>query len=360
MNAKLTPIKVKPVQVCLAVCLFITGCATGPKKTDGYLFYPAPPDKPRIQFLMGFASETDLKPRSSFSNFVLGEEQTVRPIWKPYGISTRPGKMYVADTQGKNVIFIDLETKGSFSYLRPAGAAAIKTPISAVVDADGNCFVSDSARGQVLIYDQNKSFVGAIGQPEELKPAGMALAGDRLYVCDLKHHCVSVYDRVSRAKVGSFPSDPADEKGRLFSPTNVAVDKNGRVIVADTGAYMVQVYAADGSHLRSIGEQGLKPGRFSMVKGVAVDREGRIYAVDSATAVVQVFNAEGELLMFFGLPAASGSGGLHLPAGICIDYDNTTFFEKYAAPGKKLEFLIHVVSQAGLQRVGVYGFLKQD
>jgi hypothetical protein len=94
-------------------------------------------------------------------------------------------------------------------------------------------------------------------------------------------------------------------------------------------------------------------------KGIAVDRERRFYVVDGATAVVQMFDREGTLLTFFGDPKTSGEGGLYLPAAIAVDYENLALFQKYVAPGFKLEHLIFVTNQAGRQKVNVYGFVSK-
>jgi DNA-binding beta-propeller fold protein YncE len=145
----------------------------------------------------------------------------------------------------------------------------------------------------------------------------------------------------------------------LFSPTNVAVDDKERIYVSDSGGFTVKVYDSDGGLLRSFGDLGVTPGQFTMPKGIGADREGRIYVVDAATPVVQLFDAEGRLLMWFGEPKSSGAAGLYLPAGLTIDYDNVSFFQKYVAPGYKLEYLILLTNQVGPQKVSVFGFIKK-
>jgi hypothetical protein len=44
---------------------------------------------------------------------------------------------------------------------------------------------------------------------------------------------------------------------------------------------------------------------------------------------------------------------------LTIDYDNVGLFQKYAAPGFKIEYLILLTNQAGPQKVSVYGFLSK-
>ena len=344
----------------LPVLLFAAGCATAKKPKD-QIFFPAPPDEPRIQYLTSFGAESDLGAQSSFSGFVLGQEKVHRPIWKPYGIAATPGMIYVCDTMPANVGIIDL-AKGRMHYLRPSGQGMLRMPIAVAVAGDGTRYVSDTARGQVLIYDKADEYLGAIGKSEEMKPCGLQIAGNRIYIADIKkeNHCVQVYDRTTRERLFSIPRDPNDEKARLFQPANLAIDAQGRVLVSDMGSYCVQIFDSEGKHLQTVGEQGDTPGRFVRNKGIAVDHDGRFYVVDTDTTVVQLFDKEGRLLMFFGLPKDSGPAGLYLPAVVCVDYDNVKYFEKHVAPGQKLEYIIYVTNQVGPNKVSVFGFLKKS
>lgn len=281
-----------------------------------------------------------------------------QPISKPYGVTPVKGKLFVCDTQPKNVSIIDL-AKGKMSYLKPDGRGVLKMPINVAVDKDGTRFVTDTVRGQVLIYDSENRFVGELGKAGEMKPCGLALAGERLYVSDLSNHCVRVYSTASREVLFTIPRDANDHKSKLFSPTNLALDEQGRLYVSDSGAFAIRVFDKDGNYLRTFGEVGLKPGRFGLPKGIGVDRENRVYVVDAATAVVQIFDAEGRLLMYFGEPQSSGRAGLYLPAGLAIDYENVDLFQKFAAPGYKIDFLIYVTNQAGPQKVNIFGFVRK-
>lgn len=342
----------------IALAGFFAGCATKPAVKTDYLFFPPPPDEPRIQFLTSFGSESDLSGQSKLSTIVIGQDRILRPIWKPYGLTATKGKIFVCDTQPKNVSIIDL-AKRKISYLRPEGNGVFKMPINIAVDKDGTRFVTDTVRGQVLIYNPENRFVGDIGKMGEMKPCGIALLGDRLYVSDLTQHQVRVYNKTTRQVLFTIPRDAKDPKAKLFSPTNLATDEEGRLYVSDSGAFTITVFDKEGNYLRTVGDVGLKPGRFGLPKGIAVDRENRVYVVDAATAVVQLFDAEGKLLMYFGEPQSSGRAGLYLPAGLALDYENTGLFQKFAAPGYKIEFLIYVANQAGTQKVSVFGFMRK-
>jgi sugar lactone lactonase YvrE len=346
---------------CLATAVLLVllaGCAApAPKKPQEFIFYPQPPDTPRIQFLTSFSTESELGERSRLSDFIVGEQRYQRPIWKPYGITSTPGKLYICDTLPLNLCTVDL-VKRRITYFKPEGQAMFKMPINVAVDAEGYRYVTDTVRGQLLIYDKNGKLTEALGKPGETKPCGVAVAGERLYVTDLAGQCVRIYNRRTRELLLTLPRDRSDPKSRLFGPTNVAVDPQGRIYVSDTTGFAVHVFDAEGNHLRSIGEIGITPGRFARPKGIAADREGRCYVVDADMGVVQLFDPEGRLLMFFGDVQSGAGGALVLPAAIAVDYQNVKFFQQFVAPKRQIEYLIYVTNQAGPRRVSVYGFLR--
>lgn len=341
--------------VLAAALVLASGCAAR-KANNAAVFFPPAPDEPRIQFLTGFSHEADLGGQSKFGRFVLGDTRIHRPIWKPYGISTAPGTVYVCDTQPGNLSMIDLDKK-RIRYLRPQGPAAMQLPIGVAVDADGKRYVTDTSRGQVLIYGVDGELKATIGRPNEMKPCGIAINGERLYVTDLSNHCVRVYQTATRELLFKVPRKDAENEPKLFSPTNIAVDGEGRMYVADTGGFAIQIYNYDGKHLRTIGEMGLTPGRFALPKGVAVDHENRLYVVDAAVGLVQLFDSEGRILMYFGEP--NSGAPVYLPTGLAVDYDNVRFFQQFAAPGHQLRYLIWVANQAGDKKISVYGFLDR-
>jgi len=342
----------------VAIAVLGAGCKTTPTQKTEPIFFPPAPDEPRIQYLTAFGSETDLGAASKFTTFVVGEEKVHRPIWKPYGVAVTKDTVYVCDTQAANLGIVDL-VKRRIRYIRPSGREAMQTPINVAVDGQGHRYVTDTQRGQVLIYNQEGRRIGEIGRMGEMKPCGVFVSGERLYVSDLASHSVKVYALPGRQLLMTIPGDPKDEKAKLHSPTNLAIDHQENIYVSDTGGFVAKVFDKSGKHLRTVGDLGLTAGTFTLPKGIAVDRERRMYVVDGATAVVQMFDAEGRLLMFFGEPKSSGPAGLYLPAGIAVDYENVPLFQKYVAPGFKLEHLIFITNQAGRNKVSVYGFVKK-
>ena len=342
----------------LATVLLLSGCATKAPAPRQVVMFPPPPDEPRIQYLWSFGAEGDLGGRSRLSEFVVGEENVHRPIIKPYGVAIQNGKIYVCDTQAGNVSISDLKTR-RLKYFKPAGQGALQLPVNIAVDDDGTMYITDTGREQLLVFSADGQLRYTLGQKGELKPSAVALTSDRIFITDMRTSAVRVYDKRTREQILSFPPKSDNPDQRLFQPTNLAIDSEGRIFVSDSGGFAVKIFDTQGNHLQTLGELGVTPGQFALPKGIGADRSGRLYVLDAAAPVIQLFDRDGSLLMFFGQPSKSGEGGLYLPAGLTIDYDHVAYFQKYVAPGYSLEYLILVTNQLGPKKVSVYGFLKK-
>ena len=70
----------------------LMGCATHRVAVPKPVFYPPPPEPPRLQFLTSYATANDVAPQSRFAAFIIGKAPT-RPIFKPYGIACSRGQI---------------------------------------------------------------------------------------------------------------------------------------------------------------------------------------------------------------------------------------------------------------------------
>ncbi len=102
---------------------------------------------------------------------------------------------------------------------------------------------------------------------------------------------IGVLELESRA---TYSSD--DQDRRLFDvPGGIAIDLQGRIVVADTGSHRILVCERRGNRLAcdSFGGLGTAPGRFDMPTGVDVDHFGRIWVADTNNHRVQVCDDTG-------------------------------------------------------------------
>ncbi len=339
----------------LAIGLWLSGCAQMPKET-GTVFYPMPPETPRIQFLTSISTETDIGvKRNTFQEYLIGKEIPTNEIGRPWDIDHEPGKLYVVDKEYGKVIILNIENP-DFDYIKDEKGGAIAKPAGMFITSDGYKYIADSERGQILVYNTRNEFDRAYGEENQFKPLDVAVLGNRIYVCDLKDQEIEVLDKETGRVIQKIGKHGQAE-GTFHWPTHVSLDNKGNIYVTDFLNSRVQKFDKDGKFVRVIGGIGDHPGGMPRPKGIALDHEGHLYVVDVAFEMVQVFDTDtGDVLLPFGKMGATLRGGSYLPAGIHIDYDNLKYFSKYVDPDFKAKYLIYVGNQAGPHKINVYAF----
>jgi DNA-binding beta-propeller fold protein YncE len=291
---------------------------------------------------------------SGFRRLIVGDREE-RGLNKPYGVAIHDGQILVCDTMAGIVVIFDLVAQ-TVEILGGGPNGKLSKPVNITVDEDGTRYVVDLGLDRVMVYDADNRYVRAIGDPEAWSPTDVAIIGKRLYVTDTKNGQIVLVEKATGEELRRFSQIGADKDGRFF-PTNLAIGVDGSVYATDTVNPKVYKFDDRGELLQTFGSLGRRPGQFVRPKGVAVDHEGRVYVVDAASELVQIFNSDGELLLPFG-GAGNHPGGLNLPAKVVIDYDNVGLFADRVAPGYKLEYLVLVTSQYGVNKVSVFGFLE--
>lgn len=173
-------------------------------------------------------------------------------------------------------------------------------PISVAV-GNGIIYVGDSGSGTVKVYDKNRNYINSIGN--FLKPSSIAVdAAGKIYVVDSERDMVYVYNSDGTS---SFSFGGSGNTNGLFHyPTAMAINASaGEIIVTDlqvissaAGTFegaRIQVFDMSGNHKRSFGDYGIGASKLFRPSGVAVDEEGRVYVTDVFQNVVQVYNNDG-------------------------------------------------------------------
>jgi len=293
------------------------------------LVWPLPPELPRIRWLAAYSDLTRVKnpvaKKAGWLDKVTGTKtiEERMELNKPYGITTdRRGRIYTADSAAKVVFIIDPEAKVVEKRTGDARTPLV-IPVGVAVDADDRLFVSDAALHSVILFSPSGQTLANIGSAALGRPGAIAIDRDRhrLYVPDAKESRIAVFDTVSLKflnYIGS-PSTPGKpEPGRFSSPTNVAVDRQGNLYVADTWNYRVQIFDVTGKFVRMFGTQGDSPGEFLRPKGIAVDSEGHIYVADAEFNCFQILSQQGRTLLAVGV-LGTNPGQFLLLTGLYID-----------------------------------------
>jgi DNA-binding beta-propeller fold protein YncE len=306
-----------------------------PAPVPSALIWPLPPDPPRIRWVAQYMDMAKVKqPAAKKSGWLEKVTGTKTPdekleLRKPYGVTTdNRGRIFIADTELKTVFMIDRKAR-SVERREGNSRAPLAMPVGVAVDSQDRLFVSDAALHSLICFSPTGSPTAYFGTAALGRPGGIAIdrQRNRLYVADAKDSRIAVFDTASLKFVGYFggPGKPGKrENGTFLSPTNVAVDRQGNIYVADTGNYRVQILDPTGKFLRAFGTQGDAPGEFIRPKGIAVDSEGHIYVADAEFNNFQILTPQGQPLLAVGA-LGSEPGQFALVAGMYIDSEDQIY-----------------------------------
>ncbi|MFO1414614.1 MAG: NHL repeat-containing protein [Burkholderiales bacterium] len=185
-------------------------------------------------------------------------------------------------------------------------------------DADGTLFRVRAATNTVARLAANGTPAWTVGRrgtgPLEFDhPSDVAVDRlGRVLVLDRGNARVQILDAATGQYRGAF-GKPGRGPGQLQLARHIAAGSD-RVYVSDAFNFRVVVFDLDGRALATIGRQGTGPGEFSLPRGVAVDRWGGLYVADGRR--IQRFAPDGRY------EARADGGNVASPRGLAIDADD--------------------------------------
>jgi DNA-binding beta-propeller fold protein YncE len=115
-----------------------------------------------------------------------------------------------------------------------------------------------------------------------------------------------------------FEGGKGTENGEFDSPTGIAVDSNGNILVADTNNGRIEKFSPTGAFHSAIGTKGSDHGQLGQPNGITVDRAGNIYVADAGNHRVQKLAPDGTLI-------AEWTPGLYGPRKLAIGPDDSIY-----------------------------------
>ena len=73
------------------------------------------------------------------------------------------------------------------------------------------------------------------------------------------------------------------------APWGLAIDKEGRVVIADQQNHRISIFTGDGKFLMKLGGFGKQDGKMAWPATPVLDQEGRILVPDNQNNRIQVF-----------------------------------------------------------------------
>lgn len=198
-------------------------------------------------------------------------------------------------------------------------ALALDKPEGVATDAEGNIYIANTGRDEVLKFGPD----GAFGNVFD----GSTTPGP--------------------GKLGKGGGDDDHRKGTFKRPTGIALDAASNIYVADRDNDRIAVLDPSGAVVRSIGKKnhrglflpGKGPGEFNKPTGVAVSKD-RLAVADRNNGRVQVFDLSGAFILQVKLDSAAPArrrgdddedeedddgGDEPKPFGVALDADNNIY-----------------------------------
>lgn len=165
----------------------------------------------------------------------------------------------------------------------------------------------NSARDPVEKFDASGNFLLAFGQGLFNHPHGFHVDREgNVWTTDNaggngKGHQVIKFSPQGKVLLTLGKPGVAGEGPDMFNaPTDVAVARNGDIIVSDghggnTNARVVR-FTRDGKFITAWGRRGSGPGEFGVNHSLAIDSAGRIFVADRSNNRIEIFDPDGAFL----------------------------------------------------------------
>ena len=243
---------------------------------------------------------------------------------KPWGVAFgRNGLWAVADSSSHCVYIFDDKDQ----LVRQFGSngrnnGQFSTPHGVAFDSHNHLYVVDYGNDRVQKFDTNGNYLlqfGSRGASDgQLNdPYGVTVHNDKVYIADYNNKRISVFQTNGKFCI-SFGSD------QLGNPTDVTVNANNHLLVADYRSSCIYTYTLDGHYVGKFGTSGSGRGQLNSPYSLTTDLNGFIIVADTCNNRVSIFDKEGSCFHCFG-SGGSANGQFSTPVGIAVSPNGSIY-----------------------------------
>ncbi len=171
----------------------------------------------------------------------------------------------------------------------------------------------DSDLDPILKFNQDGELVQSFGGGMFIWPHGLeidkegnvwvtdAVKDDKIAEGDTRGHKIVKFSPSGEVlMVMGNPGKRGDGNNQFNTPSDLAIADNGDIFVVDghSTGYLDRVlkYSKDGTFIKSWGSTGYGPGEFQNAHAIAIDKRGRVFIADRGNNRIQIFDQEGNFI----------------------------------------------------------------
>lgn len=218
-------------------------------------------------------------------------------------------------------------------------------PRALAIDKQDQIYVVDMT-GRVQCFTAEGEFLRKWTTPKQDngRPTGLGVDRQgRIMVADTHYFRVLFYSPDGEL-VDTIGGTMGQGPGEFGFVTDAVQDSRGNYYISEYGQYdRVQKFTAEGEYLLTIGRHGSAPSEFVRPQALEIDEQDRLWVADSCNHRIQIFSPDGELVQMWG-EHGSEPGQLSYPYGIVLDGKGHVYLceygnhrvQKFTAEGKSL------------------------
>ncbi|XP_078684351.1 tripartite motif-containing protein 3-like [Branchiostoma floridae x Branchiostoma belcheri] len=215
-------------------------------------------------------------------------------FYMPLDVAVSGNRLYVADELVRNIQVFDLSGNFCHSFGTPSA------PWSLSVHTDGTIVVNTVT--DVVKYSQSGEELHKFSTREYCThPGGLAVLKDgRIVVTDSGKHCIFLFE--ANGTLVKQLGGKGRAEGEFDTPASVCVDRNDNIIVSDMKNFRVQVFDKDLNFQYQFGQEGQEPQDMCRPMRVSADSKGNIVLVNfnhCDRQGIQVYRSDGTWVATF-------------------------------------------------------------
>jgi sugar lactone lactonase YvrE len=194
-------------------------------------------------------------------------------------------------------------------------------PRAIAIDAQDRLYIVDMT-ARIQVFDCEGNFLRAWQTPVHTagRPTGLSIDRQgRVLVADTHYYRVLVYSQTGEL-LKVIGGQQGNKPGEFGLVTDAIEDSQGNLYIAEYGDFdRIQKFAPDGAFLLEWGGHGSEPGQFIRPQNMEIDAQDRIWVADACNHRIQVFDTSGKLLLLWG-KQGSAAGELYYPYDLAFDH----------------------------------------